>query len=35
MKAIQVVFKSKNDKLLMGSTQEDSGLQMESNHRLG
>jgi hypothetical protein len=35
MKAIQVVFKSKNDKLLMGSTQEESGLQMESNHRLG
>ncbi len=35
MQAIQVVFKSKNNKLLTGSTREDSGIQMESNHRLG
>lgn len=35
MKAIQVVFKSKNEKLLTGSTRDDSRLQMESNHRLG
>jgi DNA-binding transcriptional MerR regulator len=35
MKAIKVVFKSKDEKLLTGSTRDDSRLQMESNHRLG
>ena len=35
LKAIQVVFQSKNNSLPPGSTQDDSGLQMESNHRLG
>lgn len=35
MKAIQVVFKSKDEKLLTGSTRDESRLQMESNHRLG
>ncbi len=35
MKAIQGVFQSKNNSLLMGSPSEDQSLQMENTHRLG
>lgn len=35
MKAIQGVFQSKNNGLLMGSPSEDPSLQMENTHRLG
>ncbi len=35
MKAIQIVFQSKNNSLLAPSSSEDSGLQMENTHRLG
>ncbi|MGB3535309.1 MAG: hypothetical protein WBA13_17560 [Microcoleaceae cyanobacterium] len=35
MKAIQVVFQSKEEKLLKSASRDESRLQMESNHRLG